>query len=254
MRRASKGITSLCFDTVSWDRLTESCEKVQSAKWKCRSRYSSARSERWVRFTTVACAKRYESCQQNRGGFLHTKPTCSSTNPKWRKGCSVHIKENCIARQLSASDEHEITEEFSAQITWHMHFTKIWLPLSAITQGLLCAGEMCMSRQFRTDQHRGEAQKLPFNGYTPYSPDRLTPQKKTEKTSLLKSNPVQQLSPQRPSTTYFQNPFHASSLAEQPFCAVFLKLHQHPFFWSTATISSISRQRSSAAFVAGFYR
>lgn len=92
MRTASKRITSLCFDTVSWDRLTESCEKVQPAKWKCRSRYSSARSERWVRFTTVACAKRYESCQQNRGFFLHTKPTCSSTNPKWRKGCSVHIK------------------------------------------------------------------------------------------------------------------------------------------------------------------
>lgn len=61
MRRALKGITSLCFDTVSWDRLTESCEKVQPAKWKCRSRYSSAPLERWVRFTTVACAKRVVS-------------------------------------------------------------------------------------------------------------------------------------------------------------------------------------------------
>lgn len=119
MRRASKGITSLCFDTVSWDRFTESCDKVQPAKWKCRSRYSSGRSERWVRFTPVACAKRYESCQQNRGVFWHTKPTCSSTNPKWRKGCSVHIKELHCTPVFSVGRARNHGKVFRAGIMTH---------------------------------------------------------------------------------------------------------------------------------------
>ena len=93
MRRASKGITSLCFDTVSWDRLTESCEKVQPAKWKCRSRYSSAPLERWVRFTTVACAKRYESWQQNRFFFAY-KTHMFFHKPEMTKGLfRAHKKE-----------------------------------------------------------------------------------------------------------------------------------------------------------------
>ena len=76
----------------------------------------------------------------------------------------------------------------------------------------------------------------------------LRRKKKTEKTSLLKSNPVQQLSPQRPSTTFFQNPFHASSLAEQPFSAVFLKPSSAPFF----LVKSHNQQHFSATFLSSF--
>lgn len=101
-----------------------------------------------------------------------------------------------------------------------------------------------MSRQFRTDQHRGEAQKLPFNGYTPYSPDRLTPQKKNRKNQPFKEQPCSAAFP----SAAFHNPFHASSLAEQPFSAVFLKPSSAPFF----LVKSHNQQHFSATFLSSF--
>lgn len=96
-----------------------------------------------------------------------------------------------------------------------------------------------MSRQFRTDQHRGEARKLPFNGYAPYSPD-LRRKKKQKKPALFSSLPLSSLPPPSSRTHFMQ-----AALLSNPSLQPSLSLHQQHFF----LVKSHNQQHFSATFL-----